>query len=194
MKNCTKHFLERWTERIVGVTTEKERNDYIVNNRQMISDHANKTFEYAEFIYTGQIGDNLVRNYYIEDDIIYVTNTTNDAFITVYKVDLGFTPELNITVRKGLIDEIKKLTSEKEDIELQVLMEIDDKKHKAEIISEEIKLMEMQVANLRKQKAFVDEEVKNLNSKSLNTGLELKRYTMMLVNSKEYKEDLRSTK
>lgn len=193
MKNLTNHFFKRWTERIVGITTEREKTDYINKNREQIIDHANKTFEHANFIWSGQIGDNTTKNFYIEDDIIFVTNTTNDALITVYKVDLGFTPELNVTVRKGLVDEIQKLTKEKEAIEYQIMEEVENKKHKSEQLADEIKIVEQQLANLKTQKKFVDEEVKNIGSKSLNTGLELKRFTMMLVNSKEYKEDLRSS-
>lgn len=194
MRNLTNHFTLRWVERIVGIDSEKETKDYISKNRDMISEHANETIGYADFLWHGQIGDNVSKNYYIKDDIVFVTNTGDDAMITVFKVDLGFTPELNATVRRGLIEEIKKLRIEKENIELKSLMEVDDKKHEASVIEEDIKLMEMQVANLRKQKSFIDEEVKNLSAKSLNTGLELKRYTQMLVNSKDYKNDLRSSR
>ncbi|AYP68326.1 hypothetical protein PQE75_gp153 [Bacillus phage vB_BcoS-136] len=194
MKNCTKHFLERWVERIVGITTEKERNTYITENREMIIEHANKTFEFSQFIYKGQIGDNVTRNYHIKDDIVFVTNTTDDAFITIYKVDLGFTEELNSTVRKGLITEIEKLRNEKEEIEFKILEEIEDKEHEVSSLQDQIKIMEEQLANLRKQKEFAEAEIKNVKSKSLNTGLELRKYTMMLVNSKEYKKDLTTMK
>jgi len=160
----------------------------------MISEHANKTFEFAEFIYKGQIGDNITRNYYIKDDIVFVANTTNDALITVYKVDLGFTEELNATVRRGLIQEIEKLSQEKEEIEFQMLVEVEEKEHQAQSLDESIKIMEEQLLNLKKQKEFVEQEVKNIKSKSLNVVLELKRYALMLVNSKEYKKDIQTLK
>jgi hypothetical protein len=194
MKNCTKHFIERWVERIVGITTDKEAKDYINQNRDMIGEHANKTFEYAQFIYKGQIGDNITRNYHIKDDIVFVTNTTDDAFITVYKVDLGFTEELNATVRKGLIEEIHKLAQEKEEVEFQIEMELEDKEYQVSSLDDNIKILEEQLANLKKQKEFASQEIKNIKSKSLNAGLELRRYTMMLVNSKEYKKDLTTMK
>lgn len=193
-RNFTKHFVERWVERIVGIKTEKERNDYISTNREMIIEHANKTFEYGQFIYKGQIGDNVTRNYHIKDNLVFVTNTNDDAFITIYPVDLGFTDELNSTVRRGLIEEIKKLTAEKEEVEFQILLEVEDKEHQASAIDDNIKILEEQLANLRRQKTFVQEEVKNIRSKSLDTGLELRKYTLMLVNSKEYKKDLTTMK
>jgi hypothetical protein len=194
MKNCTKHFLERWTERIVGITTEKERNEYISLNRDMIVEHANKTFEYSQFVYKGQIGDNITRNYYIKDDIVFVTNTTDDALITIYKVDLGFTEELNVTVRKGLIDEIAKLREEQNAVEFEILIEVDNKEFEISSVDENIKILEEQLHNLKKQKHSAEQEVKSIKSKALNTGLELKKYTLMLVNSKEYKKDLTTMK
>lgn len=60
MLNLTKHFNERWTERIVGITDEKTMREYITQNQKMIAEHANKTFEYATFIFRGQLGDNTV--------------------------------------------------------------------------------------------------------------------------------------
>jgi hypothetical protein len=192
MKNATKHFLERWVERIVGVTTEKERNDYINSNRQMLIEHANKTFEHAEFIYTGVIGNNTVKNYYIEDDIIFVTNTTNDALITVYRIDLGYTSDINAYVRRNLLVEIQRLTAEHEEIELEAMVEVDKKNEEAELLDDQIKVMQEQLRLMERQRDFLKQEAKNLKSKSLNTGLELKKFTMMLVNSKEYKDDLRS--
>lgn len=194
MKNCTKHFVERWVERIVGITTVKERDQYIGSNREQIIEHANTTFEYAQFIYKGQIGDNITRNYHIKDDIVFVTNTTDDAFITTYKVDLGFPEHLNSTVRKELLEEIAKLREEKEEIEFQILTEVEDKEHESSAITDNIKILEEQLANLKKQKEFVDLEVKNIKSKSLNTGLDLRKYTLILVNSKDYKKDLTTMK
>ena len=194
MMNCTKHFLERWVERIVGITTEKERNEYIIINREMISEHANKTFEYAEFIWKGQIGDNVTRNYYIKDDLIFVNNVSDDAFITIYKIDLGFPEKLNVIARKELMEEIKKLTSEKEEIEFQIELQVEDIYHKADSLEEQIRIAKEQVVNMEKERDFYKQEAKALQSKSLNTGLDLKRYTLMLVNSKDYKKDLQTMK
>ena len=194
MKNCTKHFNERWAERIVGLKTEKEIKDYVAKNKDQIQEHANKTFEYASFIYKGQLHNNITRNYYIKDDIIFVTNTTDDAFITTYKVDMGFPGELNSTVRKGLIEEIERLRKEQNEVELEVLSEIESKENEIDGLEDQIKIMEEQLANLKKQKDFLRTEINLIKNKSANVGLELKKYTLMLINSKEFKEDLLSIK
>lgn len=194
MKNCTNHFNMRWVERIVGLNDEKEIREYVTNNKEMINEHANKTFEYAQFVHKGQIGDNITRNYYVKDDIVYVTNTSDDAFITVYKIDLGLTAELNSTVRKGLLEEIERLSEIKDEIEFKILQEVEDKEFEIQNTNEHIKILEEQLKNLKKDNEFKKEEVKNMKSQSLNTGLELRRFTLMLVNSKEYKNDLLSMK
>jgi len=194
MVNCTNHFLKRWVERIVGITTNQEANEYINKNRDTIIEHANKTLNYAEHIYTGQINDNITRNYHIKDDIVLITNTTNDALITTYKVDLGFTEELNSVVRKGLIEEVRKLSDEKENIDLQALNDIEDKKYEISSLEDRISILQEQVDNLKMEKAFKENEVRQMNKKSLNTELELKKHVLTLVNSKEYREDLQKMK
>src|SRR5690625_3771215 len=194
MVNCTNHFLKRWVERIVGITTNQEANEYINKNRDTIIEHANKTLNYAEHIYTGQINDNITRNYHIKDDIVLITNTTNDALITTYKVDLGFTEELNSVVRKGLIEEVRKLSDEKEGIDLQALNDIEDKKYEISSLEDRISILQEQVDNLKMEKAFKENEVRQMNKKSLNTELELKKHVLTLVNSKEYREDLQKMK
>lgn len=194
MLNCTNHFLERWVERMVGIKEDKEKREYMSKNRDMIVQHANTMFENATFLLKGQIGDNTTKNYYIKDDTILISNTTDDALITIYKIDLGFTPELNVQVRKGLVQEIEKLNEQKQDIESHIKYEVEMKKHESSCLDDEAKILEEQLNNVRKRKKFLDEEVKMIENKSLNTGLEVKRYTLMLVNSQEYKEDLRSTR
>lgn len=92
------------------------------------------------------------------------------------------------------MDEIKRLTFEKEELELEILMEIENKQHTVSSLSDSIKNLEEQLDNLKRQRRFVEEEIKFIKTKSANTGLELGRYTMMLVNSKEYKKDLTTMK
>lgn len=192
MKNCTKHALERWTERVVEITTEKERDAYIRQNEQKLKENMNTTLEYAEFIYKGQIGDNITRNYYIKDNIVFVLNTQNDAIITVYKVDFGFTPEINLQVSKGLIKEIRKLVEEKEKIDFEVLEEHEKIKHEIHLLEQQEAILMQQLKITKERKKFVEEEEKSITSQSQIVELDIKRHTNNLVNSKEYKEDLKT--
>lgn len=190
MLNLTKHFMQRWVERIVGITDEKERNEYMSRNQEQIKEHANRTFHHATFLWSGQLGDNVTRHYYIEDDIIILTNTTNDAFITTYRVDYGFPGEANAAVRKSLIEEIHKLSAEKEEIEFRVLEETEAKHNELLKLSEQIKITKDQLKSLEAHENHVKQELKTINIKSTALDLEIKKNTNMLLNSKEYREDL----
>lgn len=191
-KNATKHSLERWVERILDIATKKERDDYIRDNRDQIIEHMNKTFEYAQFIYKGQIGDNVTRNYYIQGNIIFVMNTTDDAFITVYKVDFNFTSEINLHVAKELIKEIHRLVAEKEEIDFKVLEEVEKMNEESEQLAIQIRILNEQAKVLADSKRTLDESTKTINAQSRVVDLEIQKYTNQLVNSKEYREDLKT--
>lgn len=191
MKNCTKHAIERWVERIVGITTKLEKEEYIKNNLEQIKEHINKTFSYSEFIYKGQIGDNITRNFYIKDDIVLVLNTTNDAVITVYKVDFGFTKEINLSVAKQLLVEITKLIQEKEKIEEEMTVEIEGLQNENELLNTQISILEKQLEELKLRKKSTEDYIKSKKASSNVIDLEIKKFINNLVNSKEYREDVK---
>lgn len=190
--NVTKHALQRWSERILKIDS-KELNLYINSNRETLIDNINETFSYSEFIYKGQLGkDNITRHYYIQNDIVFITNTENNAIITVYKVDLGFTDELNSQVRKGLIEEVRKLQLQKDELDFVSLSESELKKHEVITIDDQIHILEKQIAELKAQKQIVNNELKMINSKSSYVTQELSKFVLMLVNSIDYKNDIQT--
>jgi hypothetical protein len=192
MKNLTKHFYQRWAERILEITDKETRQKYINENLEQIKEHANKTFEYAEFIFRGQIGDNITRNYYVKDDIVFVMNTTADATVTVYKTDFGFPSEINSQVRKGLIETIKKLTLELEEVEFGILEEVESEQERIRKMEDVIKLEELKIKNMKDELKFKKEALKQTKKKDSNLRIEIEKYTGMIVNSKEYREDLKN--
>jgi hypothetical protein len=193
MLNASKHFIKRWVTRI-GEIDEKDADAYISKNRDKIVEHANKTFDFADFLYKGQIGDNVTRNYYIKDSIVFVTNVTNDALVTVYRVDMGFPSHIQSNVIKGLLEEIRALNVEKAAAEQEMEEKLRDKEHDAAVIDDEIAIAEQRLKALKEEREFNKLEQANIKKASLNVGLELKRYTLMLVNSKELKQDLQAVK
>ncbi|MNH27602.1 hypothetical protein D3C79_877210 [compost metagenome] len=160
----------------------------------MIIQHANTTFEHAQLIYKGQIGDNITRNYYIQGDLVYVVNTDDTAFITVYKIDLGFTEELNTTVRKGLLEEIARLQEEKYEIECSMAQEVESKEQEIGNIEDELSILQARMKHLEDKKKFTRQEINNIKGKSIDVGLSIRKHTLTLVNSQEYKKDLQSIK
>jgi hypothetical protein len=191
MLNATKHFIKRWAERIAEVD-EQEIGSYTTKNREKIIADANQTFQYAKFIYKGQIGDNVTRNYYIKDTIVFVTNVTDDALVTVYRVDMGFPWAIQVSVVDGLMNEINALNEERATLEKSIEQELQDKEHDAAVLADQIAIAEQQLKALRDELNFNKLEQANLKKATLNIGLELKKYALMLVNSKEFKKDLQS--
>lgn len=188
--NITKHALERWCERILGLD-KSEVALYITTNREQLVEHINETFSYSEFIYKGQLGtDNITRHYYIQNNNVFITNTDDNAIITIYKVDLGFTDNINTMLRKEMMKEVAKLQEEKYNIDMEVLEEIDKTKFELQDIDDNIVILERQLAELKQQKKMKSEHIKSINSKSNYVNQELSKYVLKLVNSKEYKDDL----
>lgn len=190
--NLTKHFYKRWVERIVGIKTEKEVNTYIQKNRDQIYEHANKTFEYADFVWQGQIRDNQTKMFYIKDDTILVANTQGDTLVTVYKIDFGFPRETNQMVRKDLVQKIGELREKKEQEEADKQEGLDLAKQEVDKLSMVINNTQEQLDNYKKQKKFAEDNVKNIRDDYLSCALEMKRYAITLIDSQSYKEDVES--
>lgn len=189
--NVKMHFAERWAERVIGMSHLASK-EYAKLNFELIKEHANKTFEHSVFVWQGQLYDNITRKYYMDDDIVLVVNTTGDAMITTYKVDFGFPGDGNSQARKALVKEIHRLSKEKEDSDFQVLIEMEKKKNELVVIDENILISQAQLTNLKEHKVFIESEIKNINRNSNHLDLEIKKFTNMLVNSKEYREDIKS--
>jgi len=196
--NISKHFSQRWAERILEIGKDaptvpeklRQAKEYAAQNFEMIKAHANKTFMYAEFVWRGQLGDNVTRNYYIEDDIIFVLNTTNDAMITAWKVDFGLPGKGNTEARKSLVEEIHRLVAEKDEIEFKILEQQEAKQQEMIQLDETIAILQSQLKNAQERKTFATQEMKEIQKETLHIALETKKYTNMLINSKEYQADL----
>lgn len=189
--NCTKHSLQRWVERVVGIETKVERDAYVTQMQEQLKEDMNRTFEYATFIYKGQIGDNITRNYYIKDEIIIVTDTINSAIITVYKIDFGFTSDLNLVVSKRLVEEIHKLTAEKEEVEFQQELQREELENQFSKLAEEEEILKKQLKLISEKKVSVNNSAKELSKAVEFADLEIKKYTNQLINSKDYREDIK---
>jgi len=192
MKNCTSHSIKRWVERVVGITDIKQRDEYIRENSEQIKQHMNKTFEYAEYVYKGQIGDNITRNYYVHNDIVFCLNTTDDAIITIYKINFGFTAEINLQISKGLIKEVRRLLEEQGKIDEEVIAEIDRKKEEEAQMAEQEELIKAQLKIVQERRKALSDEIKTIDSRSKILDFDIKRNVSQLVNSKDYRDDIKN--
>lgn len=189
--NVTKHFGQRWAQRVLEIEDEAEAKEYAAQNSEMIKEHANKTFAHSTFVWRGQLGDNITRHYYIDDDIILVTNTTDDAMITTWKVDFGFPAEANTMVRKVLVETIHNLFAQKEELEFAQLEQMEEKDNQIAIAEETISILKQQLKNAENHKKALEQDKKNLAFEVNHVDLELKKSINQLINSKEYREDIK---
>jgi DNA repair exonuclease SbcCD ATPase subunit len=188
--NLTKHFKQRYVERIVGITTPTERGQYIVANDAQINEHAHKLFEHARFLWRGQLGDNITRNYYIRDDIIIVTDTDNTCFVTVFKVDLGFPEAVNRQTVKGLLKEIDKLNVQYEKAEAKAKSKMERLQAQVSTIDEQIASLERQIETLRHKRDTIQAEIKDVMNDARYIQEELRKLCVTLCNSVDYRTDL----
>ncbi len=98
--NITKHFGLRYIERIKQIKDKNERKVYYTKNQEKITEDANKMLEMSEFVWMGQLGDNITRKFFINGNIILVADTDETALITLYKTDYGFPEKANRAVAK----------------------------------------------------------------------------------------------
>jgi hypothetical protein len=190
MLNASNHCLERYCERILGMSDKNEIKHYIVNNRERLVDEVNKMFEHTEFIYKGQLYDNTTKNYWYRGDYIMVTDTGNTTLVTLYKIDFGFPSATNRRVSMDLMDEVQRLTKKLEEEEFGLEEFIENKESQSKLLEEQIKSLEEQVKLLKEQKVFINEEVKNARRTSSATSQELKRNVLLLCNSLEYRKEI----
>lgn len=189
--NITKHAKRRYVERILGITTRNEVLEYVAKNSERIEEYVKTLYEYADFIWKGQIGDNITRNYFLKDDIIIVTDTQNTAIITLYKVDYGFPEKTNLKIAKDLKSEIARLTNKyNKEIE-KSKNKIDRKELELQNTELEIKSLENQIKLLKEKQDLLKNEIKCLKNNGQLINEEIKRNTILLVNSIDYKADLK---
>lgn len=191
--NCTKHSLQRWVERVIGIETKLERDAYVTEMQEQLKVDMNKTLDYAMFVYKGQIGDNITRNYYLKDEIVIVTDTVNSAIITVWKIDFGFTGDLNLTIAKRLVKEIHDLNAQKEEVEFKKLLEYEVLSDSLSKLNEDERLLKEQLKIISDKRKSVETAKKELDNDVNFVELEIKKYTNQLINSKEYREDLKES-
>lgn len=188
--NVSKHAMRRYAERIARVSKE-EVNRYVSVNETELFVNISTMFEHATFIWKGQLYDNITRNYYINKDIILVTNTDNSAIITLYRIDFGFPTHTNHIVISDLMEHIETLQADFKVAEETLNQEKNQLDADIDLMDRQIKIVTEQLENLRSQYKAKTEERRNLLNKNVFLSKEIERNAILLCNSLEYKNDLK---
>lgn len=192
--NLVKHFYKRWVERVVKIEDEVAVNRYITENQEMIKEHAEEMFCYATFMYKGQIGDHITRNYYIKDSYILITNASDDALITVFEVDYGFTGDVNDFIRKRTMEDIQEMYDDLEEAKKEVAATLEAENAKLLALDVEIEELKKTLEQKKSQHKFILEGTKTLNQAPALIEGQIKVLATKLIQSKFYLKDIAEDK
>ncbi|PDZ55752.1 hypothetical protein CON15_19625 [Bacillus cereus] len=189
--NITKHFGLRYIERIKQIKDKNERKVYYTKNQEKITEDANKMLEMSEFVWMGQLGDNITRKFFINGNIILVADTDETALITLYKTDYGFPEKANRAVAKELLEKLYELKIDLEQAKEEAEEQVDKVELEIENIDAELKSLRSQVNLLEVKKKAKAEERKGIMSMTKFVKEEVDKTAKLLCNSIEYRADVK---
>jgi hypothetical protein len=185
-------------ERINAIVNPKARdtelkskiNGYITLNDERIINDIRTAFIYSDFVYRGSFGgDNTTKDFYVRDDIVFVSETQRPRLITLYKVDFGF-KEKNRELVQWVKDSIEKLRDRAENIKSQVEDFVLEKKIQNLEYDDQIKNAEATLEALRKLKKANQETIDAEQAKLVIANKELEQSVFMLCNNPAFKRDI----
>ena len=188
--NISNHTFTRYCERFLDMKDKMEIKQYIVQNKDRLTENILKLHEHSKHIYTGQIGDNTTKKFYNNKNVILVCNVKDDCVITLFKVDYGFPEKTNLIVIRDLLLEMDKKYKEQGKIKNKIKKELANKENELLSINEKIKLCEDQINILKSKKLSLTEEIKNVNYESNIIQKDIDKIALQLCNSVEYRKDL----
>lgn len=191
------HAVRRYLTRIRDVSLNAtEMVQYIHDNNERIDKEIKKLFDFATCFYEGIIGkaSNKPARFYINDDIILVTNRNGDELITIYKVNFNYGDDdegsIDRTVARRLLNKIQTLHTLKEHYKTENSVKSEQLTYEVDSLKAQIKLAESTLNNLKNQLKVHEEMIKDINS---NIGLvdnEIEQKCHQLINYVEYQKSL----
>lgn len=188
--NVKRHFKVRYLQRIEGLSDDQEIKRALATRDDYLTDSALKMYEHSRFLWRGQLGDNITRSYWINGDLILVTDVDETCLITLYRADFGFPPETNRRVIQDLIGEIEELRSVLCDRQRELNDTLHTCDRQIDEIDARLKELEAQMELLRQQKKVLQEERAAAAKEAQPILREIDRYAVMLCNTVQYRNDL----
>ena len=93
----TSHAIRRYTERIMGKSSELEINKFIATNEEKIKSDIRNMMDHAEFLYYGKVGgkDNTPVNVFLSGTWVLLLDVQKEVVITLYKINFNVGEEFN---------------------------------------------------------------------------------------------------
>lgn len=118
----TSHAIRRYTERIMGKSSELEINKFIATNEEKIKSDIQNMMNHAEFLYYGKVGgrkDNTLVNVFLSGTWVLLLDAQKEVVITLYKINFNVGEEFNkefvARVKAKIKEDQEKLSHIKEE-------------------------------------------------------------------------------
>ena len=184
----TSHAIRRYTERIMGKSSELEINKFIATNEEKIKSDIRNMMDHAEFLYYGKVGgkDNTPVNVFLSGTWVLLLDVQKEVIITLYKINFNVGEEFN----KEFVGRVK--TKIKEDQEKLSHIKEETAKRKTDyesIIAENkqtINEYKSIIKKLEKTNEDYQEIVNEINLEYTMAELDLRHDVETLVLKKEF--------
>lgn len=184
----TSHAIRRYTERIMGKSSELEINKFIATNEEKIKSDIRNMMDHAEFLYYGKVGgkDNTPVNVFLSGTWVLLLDAQKEVVITLYKINFNVGEEFN----KEFVGRVK--TKIKEDQEKLSHIKEETAKRKTDyesIIAENkqtINEYKSIIKKLEKTNEDYQEIVNEINLEYTMAELDLRHDVETLVLKKEF--------
>lgn len=197
LNKISDHAIMRYITRIKNVQLDPTAFvQYTTDHNERIKNEIQKLFEFSTLFYEGIVGKgtNKAARFYINDDIILITNRNGNELVTLYRVNFNYGADdegsIDRDVARRLLKKIQSLQAEKEQHQENNKIKAQTINYEIESLENQINLAETALHNLKTQLKIKKDILLDVNS---NIGLldnEIEQKCHQLINYVEYQKSL----
>jgi hypothetical protein len=171
----TNHAYERYCERFLNISESNIKN-YLEENKESIRNSFIELFNKSIFLFKGAYCENNIVNYYVVDNFIIVVNESNEAIITLYKINFGLGEDINKIVTNELIKKINILKEKEQEETKNKEKEISEIEMNINRIDSDIEKLTNEIEILNKNRNILEskKELSEFSIKTLRNDIQAK--------------------
>lgn len=171
----TNHAYERYCERILNIS-ENDIKKYLEENKEDVKNSFIELLNKSIFLFKGAYCENNIVNYYVVDNFIIVVNESNEAIITLYKINFGLGEDINKIVTNELIKEINILKEKEQEETKNKEKEISEIEMNINRIDSDIEKLTNEIELLNKNRNILEskKELSEFSIKTLRNDIQAK--------------------
>jgi hypothetical protein len=171
----TNHAYERYCERILNIS-ENDIKKYLEENKEDVKNSFIELLNKSIFLFKGAYCENNIVNYYVVDNFIIVVNESNEAIITLYKINFGLGEDINKIVTNELIKEINILKEKEQEETKNKEKEISEIEMNINRIDSDIEKLTNEIEILNKNRNILEskKELSEFSIKTLRNDIQAK--------------------